>query len=147
MTSNIGSNLILDSLTNDKSKEEAQKEVLEIMRGNFRPEFLNRIDEIVFFDGLSQKQLEKIVDIQLKHLDNLLKEQELSFEITDVAKAFLAKEGYEPAYGARPLKRVIRQLIENPLAKLILEGKFAGSNLIKINVKDEKITFLKTNSL
>ena len=126
-----------------KSKEETKKEVLETLRGNFRPEFLNRIDEIVFFDGLSQKQLEKIVDIQLKHLDDLLKEQELSFEITPEAKAFLAKEGYEPAFGARPLKRVIRQMIENPLAKLILEGKFAGSKVIKIDVKDDKIIFLK----
>ena len=76
-------------------------------------------------------------------LDALLKEQELSFEITDEAKAFLAQEGYDPAYGARPLKRVIRQMIENPLSKLILEGKFAGSNLIKIDVKDDKIIFLK----
>ncbi|MCQ2957959.1 MAG: ATP-dependent chaperone ClpB [Candidatus Gastranaerophilales bacterium] len=143
MTSNIGSNLILDSMINDKSKEETKSEVMEIMHGNFRPEFLNRIDEIVFFDGLSQKQLERIVDIQLKHLDSLLKEQELSFIITDGAKAFLAQEGYDPAYGARPLKRVIRQMIENPLAKLILEGKFAGSNLIKIDVKDGKIIFLK----
>ena len=144
MTSNIGSNLILDSMTDEKakSKEETKKEVLEILRENFRPEFLNRIDEIVFFDGLSQKQLEKIVDIQLKHLDELLKEQELSFEISPEAKAFLAKEGYEPAFGARPLKRVIRQMIENPLAKLILEGKFAGKKLIKIDLKDDKIIFL-----
>ncbi len=145
MTSNIGSSLILDSMTgeNGKNKEETKKEVLEILRGNFRPEFLNRIDEIVFFDGLSQKQLEKIVDIQLKHLDDLLKEQELSFEITPEAKAFLAQEGYEPAFGARPLKRVIRQMIENPLAKLILEGRFAGAKTIKIDLKDGKIVFLK----
>jgi len=145
MTSNIGSSLILDSMTGEsgKDKDETKKEVLEILRGNFRPEFLNRIDEIVFFDGLSQKQLEKIVDIQLKHLDDLLKEQELSFEITPEAKAFLAKEGYDPAFGARPLKRVIRQMIENPLAKLILEGKFAEAKTIKIDLKDDKITFLK----
>jgi len=145
MTSNIGSNIILDSMTteNENSKAQAKKEVLELLRSNFRPEFLNRIDEIVFFDGLSQKQLEKIVDIQLKHLDSLLKEQELSFEITDEAKAFLAQEGYEPAFGARPLKRVIRQLIENPLAKLILEGKFIGAKIIRIDLKDNKIVFLK----
>ena len=145
MTSNIGSSLILDSMTGDsgKSKDETKKEVLEILRGNFRPEFLNRIDEIVFFDGLSQKQLEKIVDIQLKHLDDLLKEQELTFQITPEAKAFLAKEGYDPAFGARPLKRVVRQMIENPLAKLILEGKFVDTKVIKIDLKDGKIAFFK----
>ena len=115
--------------------------VLEILRSNFRPEFLNRIDEIVFFEGLSQKQLEKIVDIQLKYLDNLLKEQELEFEITPEAKAFLAQQGYEPAFGARPLKRIIRQLIENPLAKLLLEGKFNGQKVIKIDFNGEHITF------
>ena len=146
MTSNIGSNLILDSMTGEsgKSKEETKKEVLEILRGNFRPEFLNRIDDIVFFDGLSQKQLEKIVDIQLKHLDTLLKEQDLEFEITPEAKAFLAQKGYEPAFGARPLKIVIRQMIENPLAKLILEGRFANAKTIKIDLKDDKIIFLKS---
>ncbi len=146
MTSNIGSNLILENMleNNQKTKEDTQKEVMEVLRGNFRPEFLNRIDEIVFFDGLSQKQLEKIVDIQLKHLDDLLKEQELEFEITSDAKAFLAKEGYDPAFGARPLKRVIRQLIENPLAKLILEGKFIGAKLIRISLKNDKIIFLKS---
>ncbi len=146
MTSNLGSQLILEDLLNEhneKSKEQVHDEVMELLRSNFRPEFLNRIDEIVFFEGLSQKQLEKIVDIQLKGLDNLLKEQELEFEITESAKAFLAKEGYEPAFGARPLKRVIRQLIENPLAKLILEGKFQGAKTIRIDLKDEKIVFLK----
>ena len=144
MTSNIGSSLILENLLNEnnsEAKERTKTEVLEILRSHFRPEFLNRIDEIVFFEGLSQKQLEKIVDIQLKHLDNLLKEQELEFEISPEAKAFLAQEGYEPAFGARPLKRVVRQLIENPLAKLILEGKFIGKKLIKIDVDDGKIVF------
>jgi len=145
MTSNIGSNIILESMMSEtnKSKDDAQKEVMELLRGSFRPEFLNRIDEIVFFDGLSEKHLEKIVDIQLKHLDNLLKEQEMEFEITNEAKAFLAKEGYNPAFGARPLKRVIRQLIENPLAKLILEGKFVDTRIIRIDYKDGKIIFLK----
>ena len=144
MTSNIGSSLILENLLNEnnsEAKERTKTEVLEILRSHFRPEFLNRIDEIVFFEGLSQKQLEKIVDIQLKHLDNLLKEQELEFEISPEAKAFLAQEGYEPAFGARPLKRVVRQLIENPLAKLILEGKFIGKKLVKIDVDDGKIVF------
>jgi len=144
MTSNIGSSLILENLlneNNEKAKEKTKTEVMEVLRGHFRPEFLNRIDEIVFFEGLSQKQLEKIVDIQLRNLDKLLKEQELEFEITPEAKAFLAQRGYEPAFGARPLKRVIRQLIENPLAKLILEGKFIGKTLIKIDVADEQITF------
>ncbi len=146
MTSNLGSQLILEDLlneNNEKSKERVHDEVMELLRSSFRPEFLNRIDEIVFFEGLSQKQLEKIVDIQLLHLDKLLKEQELEFEITPEAKAFLAKEGYDPAFGARPLKRVIRQLIENPLAKLILEGKFQGAKTIRIDLKDEKIVFLK----
>ena len=146
MTSNIGSNLILENLlneNNEKAKEKTKNEVMEILRGNFRPEFLNRIDEIVFFEGLTQKQLEKIVDIQLKHLDKLLKEQELEFTITPEAKSFLAQEGYEPAFGARPLKRVIRQLVENPLAKLILEGVFENVKSIQIGLENDKITFSK----
>ncbi len=149
MTSNIGSNLILENLLNEnniEAKERTKTEVMELLRTNFKPEFLNRIDDIVFFDGLTQKQLEKIVDIQLKHLDDLLKEQELEFEITPEAKAFLAKKGYDPAFGARPLKRIIRQLIENPLAKLILEGKFNDAKVVKIDLKDGKIIFLKNKT-
>ena len=120
---------------------------MAVLRSNFRPEFLNRIDEIVFFEGLSKKQLESIVDIQLRGLDKLLKEQELEFDITPNAKTFLAEQGYDAAYGARPLKRVIRQLIENPLAKLILEGKFVDTKIIKIDCLDEKIIFSKGDKI
>ncbi len=141
MTSNIGSSVILDAATRKTSKEDVKSMVMDLMRSQFRPEFLNRIDEIVFFDGLTLENLEKIVDIQLKHLDRLLKEQQISFEITKEAKEFLAKQGYDPTFGARPLKRTIRQLIENPLAKLILGGHFSEGDKIQIDVEENKIVF------
>ena len=141
MTSNIGSSVILDAASRKTPKEDVKSMVMDIMRGQFRPEFLNRIDEIVFFDGLTMAHLEKIVDIQLKHLDGLLKEQQISFEITKGAKEFLANQGYDPTFGARPLKRTIRQLIENPLAKLILGGHFSEGDKIQIDVEDNKIVF------
>ncbi len=141
MTSNIGSSVILDAATRKTPKEDVKSMVMDIMRSQFRPEFLNRIDEIVFFDGLTMAHLEKIVDIQLKHLDGLLKEQQISFEITKAAKEFLAKQGYDPTFGARPLKRTIRQLIENPLAKLILGGHFNEGDKIQIDVEEDKIVF------
>ncbi|MDD3593281.1 MAG: ATP-dependent chaperone ClpB [Candidatus Gastranaerophilales bacterium] len=144
MTSNIGSSIILESTNGDEeAKLRTKEQVMDLMRASFRPEFLNRIDEIVFFEGLTLEQLEEIVDIQLAGLSALLGEQNLKFTITLQAKVFLAKKGYDPAYGARPLKRVIRQLVENPLSKLILQGKFLPETIVKIHEKDDKIIFLK----
>lgn len=148
MTSNIGSDIILESTLNNvvspTTFEETKDKVMEVLRSKFKPEFLNRIDETIFFKALTMKDLEQIVDIQMNHLRDLLKDQELDFEITPDAKEFIATRGFNPVYGARPLKRVIRQLIENPLSKEILAQKFNRGDTIKIDVKDDEIEFSKS---
>ena len=109
----------------------------------FKPEFLNRIDETVFFDALRLEDLSRIVDIQVQYLRKLLAERKIEFEITDDAKGKLALEGYNPIYGARPLKRAIRAQVENPLSKELLLGHFNDGDKILIDVKDDKIIFEK----
>ena len=147
MTSNIGSDIILENTLNSMLSPEqfndTKDKVLEVLRGQFKPEFLNRIDETIFFKALSLQQLSRIVDIQMNYLRNLLKEQELEFTITDDAKEFLATQGFNPVYGARPLKRVIRQMVENPLSKAILGQNFAKGDVIKIDLDNDKLTFNK----
>ena len=113
------------------------------MRSKFKPEFLNRIDETIFFKALTLEQLSNIVDIQMEYLRRLLKEQEITVEITDDAKELLATRGFNPVYGARPLKRVIRQMVENPLSKQILAQKFLRGDKLIIDVKDDEIVFNK----
>ena len=147
MTSNIGSDVILENTLNAMLSPEqfndTKDKVLEILRGHFKPEFLNRIDETIFFKALSLQQLSKIVDIQMNYLRELLKEQELEFTISDDAKEFLATQGFNPVYGARPLKRVIRQMVENPLSKAILGQDFNKGDIIKIDLDDDKLSFNK----
>ena len=147
LTSNIGSDIILDravkGLLSADEKEKTKEEVKERLKEHFRPEFLNRIDETVYFEALTLDDLNKIVDIQVNYLKDLLKERKIDFEITPDAKDKLALEGYNPIYGARPLKRVIRQKIENPLSKAILKGEFTDGDKIIIDVNDDEITFNK----
>ena len=147
MTSNIGSEIILeDSLNaavNNSNFEETKEKVMAVMRERFKPEFLNRVDETIFFKALTLQQLSAIVDIQMDHLRSLLKDKNITFEITDDAKEFLATRGFNPIYGARPLKRVIRQLVENPLSKLLLSQKFIDGDNIKIDVKNDELVFEK----
>ncbi len=147
MTSNIGSDIILEntlnSLGSKQNFEDTKEKVLEVLRSRFKPEFLNRIDETIFFRALNMQDLTKIVDIQMDYLRKLLKDQEIDFEITDDAKEFLATRGFNPVYGARPLKRVIRQLIENPLSKQILAQKFLRGDMVIIDVDNDEIVFKK----
>ena len=147
MTSNIGSEIILeDSLNaslNGGNFEETKEKVNAIMRERFKPEFLNRVDETIFFKALTLQQLSAIVDIQMENLRTLLKEHNISFDISEDAKEFLATRGFNPVYGARPLKRVIRQLVENPLSKLILAQKFVDGDCVKIDVNNDELTFEK----
>ena len=147
MTSNIGSDIILENTLNSMVSPEkfndTKEQVLEVLRQKFKPEFLNRIDETIFFRALNLQQLSKIVDIQMDYLRKLLKDQELTFEITDDAKEFLATQGFNPVYGARPLKRIIRQLLENPLSKKILAQEFTKGDNIKIDIKDDQLSFTK----
>ena len=148
MTSNIGSHIILENTVNNLLSadgfEKTKEEVMQLMKAQFKPEFLNRIDEIVFFKGLTMNYLSRIVNIQLDHLERLLVEQNMHAQITEEARELLANWGYEPAYGARPLKRVIMQKIETPLSKKLLEGEFATGDTILIDEKDEDIVFRKT---
>ena len=149
MTSNIGSEIILeDSLNATLSEgnfESTKDKVMQIMRERFKPEFLNRVDETIFFKALNLQQLSAIVDIQMEHLKSLLKDRELELTITDDAKELLATRGFNPIYGARPLKRVIMQLVENPLSKEILSNKFIRGDKILIDVENDEITFKKIN--
>ena len=147
MTSNIGSDIILENTLNamlsPEQYNDTKDKVLEVLRGHFKPEFLNRIDETIFFRALTLPQLSKIVDIQMDYLRKLLKDQELDFVITDEAKEFLATQGFNPVYGARPLKRVIRQMVENPLSKELLSQKYLKGDTIKIDLDSDKIVFSK----
>lgn len=148
MTSNIGSSIILEGtlsqiVSHGNGMDSVKERVLDLMKQHFKPEFLNRIDEIVFFSGLSLEQLCEIVDIQVNNLKKLLKESDISIEISDDAKEILAARGYNPAYGARPLKRVIRQDIENPLSKKILEGEFVAGDKILVDLEKDDLIFKK----
>ncbi len=147
MTSNLGSDIILektlDSMLNQSDFDKTKEEVLALLRTKFKPEFLNRIDEIIFFKALTLQQLSAIVDIQTDYLRKLLADQEISLDITEEAKEFLATRGFNPVYGARPLKRVIRQLVENPLSKQILEQKFKRGDKLIIDVDNDEIKFIK----
>lgn len=144
MTSNIASDLILEStLTSGGNFESVKENVMAALRERFKPEFLNRVDETIFFKALSLGQLSSIVDIQVEYLKDLLREHEIEIQITEEAREFLARQGFNPVYGARPLKRVIRQLIENPLSKLILSQKFKRGDSLIVDVDDDEIKFIK----
>ena len=145
MTSNIGSDIILEntlnSMVSPNEFDETKEKVMTVLRSRFKPEFLNRIDETIFFKALSLQDLSQIVDIQMDYLRRLLKDQELGLEVTPEAKEFLATRGYNPVYGARPLKRVIRQMVENPLSKMILSQNFLSGDKVKIDVENDEIKF------
>jgi ATP-dependent Clp protease ATP-binding subunit ClpA len=113
------------------------------MRETFRPEFLNRIDEIVEFEPLTREQIGEIVDLQLVRLRARLAERGLSLELTDAAKEHLAEAGWDPTYGARPLKRAIQRQVENPLALRLLEGDFEEGDIVRVDVSDGELTFEK----
>ncbi|MGZ3332350.1 MAG: ATP-dependent chaperone ClpB, partial [Gemmatimonadaceae bacterium] len=135
MTSNIGSTYILEHTGDDRAVVEAQ--VTNALRQHFRPEFLNRVDDIIIFRALGKPEIEHIIDLQLGKLEKLLADRKLTFELTPAAREVLATEGYDPAFGARPLKRAIQRLLQNPLALAVLEGKFNEGDHIVVD-KDAK---------
>lgn len=147
LTSNIGSDIILDNalkgMISSANKEQTKEEIMQKLREYFKPEFLNRIDETIFFDALTMENLSHIVDIQVQYLKDLLKERKITIKITKEAKEHLAITGYNPLYGARPLKRTIRQQIENPLSKALLKGEFKDGDDIEIDYTDDKMIFKK----
>ena len=141
MTSNIGSPLILDMQARGQDAEAIKSAVLEELRGEFRPEFLNRVDDIIVFDALTAKDLHSIADIQMQSLRKRLAERRITLHLTDAAKDKLAELGYDPAYGARPLKRTISQYIETPLAREILGGKVTDGSVLNVDYGDGGFTF------
>ena len=149
MTSNIGSDIILEDslkgIASEQNFEATKDKVMEVLRSRFKPEFLNRIDETIFFRALTLQQLSHIVDLQMEYLRRLLKDQEIELEITDDAKDLLATRGFNPVYGARPLKRIIRQMVENPLSKQILSQKFLRGDKLVIDVDNDEIVFKKAS--
>jgi ATP-dependent Clp protease ATP-binding subunit ClpB len=134
MTSNIGSPYILERT--GAAWEETEQQVLAALRQHFRPEFLNRVDDIIVFRPLGEAELERIIELQLGRFDKLLAERKLTLELTPAARRMIAAEGYDPAYGARPLKRAIQRLLQNPLAMAVLEGKFAPGDHIVADAGD-----------
>jgi ATP-dependent Clp protease ATP-binding subunit ClpB len=141
MTSNIGSHEIQRMAGLDAPEWEVEAKVQQLLRDHFRPEFLNRIDEIILFHALSKEQITRIVDVQMRYLRKRLADRGLKLELSDEAKKLLAEEGYDPQYGARPLKRVIQQRLENPLAGRILSGDFAEGDVIRVDVDPAKKQF------
>jgi ATP-dependent Clp protease ATP-binding subunit ClpB len=137
MTSNIGSQYIIDA----DNAEQREARVLEALRAHFRPEFLNRIDEIIIFDRLDDTDLKQIVDIQVDRLIKRLAAQKLTLTLSDAAKLHLAREGYDPVYGARPLKRVIQRELLDPLSLELLEGRFREGSKITVDAKDGALSF------
>jgi ATP-dependent Clp protease ATP-binding subunit ClpB len=138
MTSNLGSSVIQE-LSDDR--DQMRKTVHELLRQHFRPEFLNRIDEVVIFEQLSREQITKIVDIQLERVRARLADRKLQLTLTPAALQLIANEGYDPVFGARPLKRVIQHRILDPLSLELLSGNFRDGDTITADVEDGKIVF------
>jgi ATP-dependent Clp protease ATP-binding subunit ClpC len=153
MTSNAGVELIKKEgqigFTSQKETSQAQKKSYEAMKSKvmaevqklFRPEFLNRLDEIIVFHELSEEQLRNIVDLMAKELQERLSEHKLDIELTDKAKSWLAKEGYDPVYGARPLRRVIERYVENPLSSKLLRKELKEGDTIRVDLGKDGLTF------
>ncbi|MBB3931928.1 ATP-dependent Clp protease ATP-binding subunit ClpB [Kaistia hirudinis] len=141
MTSNLGAEY-LAALRDDEDVDAVREQVMAVVRGHFRPEFLNRLDDIILFHRLKRAEMGRIVEIQLKRLQKLLEERKIVLELDESAKAWLAEKGYDPTYGARPLKRVIQRYVQDPLADKLLAGEIADGTLVKITAGTDKLLFL-----
>jgi ATP-dependent Clp protease ATP-binding subunit ClpB len=138
MTSNLGSREIQAAGGDEKQVREA---VLEELRGHFKPEFLNRIDDVVIFHQLSREEIVQIIEVQLERLRHMLGERNITLTLDDSARELLAREGYDPMYGARPLKRAIQTLIQNPLASKLLRGEIAAGQTIRVVADGNELKF------
>ena len=145
MTSNLGSPIIqeyfLDGKTDKASHQVMEDKVLAELKKHFRPEFLNRVDDVIIFQSLDEEELAKIVEIQIGRLEKRLTQQNLTLDVDAAAKKLLAKEGYDPQFGARPLKRAVQEQLLNPLSMKLLEGEFKPGDKIKVTVKDDELIF------
>jgi ATP-dependent Clp protease ATP-binding subunit ClpB len=146
MTSNIGSSYLQQAGAAPDKQEEAHEQVMDALRAHFKPEFLNRVDDIIFFNPLGKEQLTKIVDLRLEDLRRLLADRKITLDVTPAAKELIFTEGYDVNYGARPLKRAIQKLIQDPLALKILDGEVLHGDHVKVDadLKAKKLTFKVT---
>jgi len=133
MTSNIGSQYLIEAGTEQVTWEQAETKVMELLRQAFKPEFLNRVDDVIIFRSLTREDIERIVEIQIKRVERLLADRKLTLEVTPAAKQLLVAEGYDPVYGARPLKRAIQRLLQNPLAVAVLEGAYQEGDRVRVD--------------
>ena len=138
LTSNLGSQY-LASLEDGQDVEAVEPQVMEIVRGHFRPEFLNRLDDIILFHRLGQAHMAPIVDIQVARVQTLLDERKVTLAPTDAARAWLGRVGYDPVYGARPLRRAVQRYLQDPLADLILRGEVKDGSTVRIDEGDGKL--------
>jgi ATP-dependent Clp protease ATP-binding subunit ClpB len=144
MTSNLGSQYIAEAAERTgELSEGVRRQVTEALRQHFRPEFLNRVDEIIFFHSLDREHMKQIIDIQLRGLMKRLEERKIRVELTERAKDFLVQEGYDPTYGARPLKRTIQRRVLDPLALRVLEGEFREGDQVVADTGPDGLTFVK----
>jgi len=146
MTSNVGSQFILDIAGDDSKYDEMRDRVMESMRSSFRPEFLNRIDEIVIFHTLRRDELRRIVKLQVQRLEQRLGDRRMTLKIADAALDFIAEVGYDPVYGARPLKRLIQRQLETQIAKGILRGDYADGDTIFVDIENERLAFKRLSN-
>jgi len=136
-----------DSGSDENKYDDMKNSLMEVVGSHFRPEFINRVDDVVVFHPLGQSQIRSITGIQMEYLKHRLADREMSVTITDAALDFLGLAGYDPVYGARPLKRAIQSSIENPLAHEILSGKFISGDTIVIDSKDDELVFDKATKM
>jgi ATP-dependent Clp protease ATP-binding subunit ClpB len=146
MTSNVGSEHILNVKGEDRDYEEIYKRVNQALRNHFRPEFLNRIDDLIIFHGLKKSELKQIVAIQIQGIQRLLSEQKITIELSTAAQDRIVNIGYDPAYGARPLKRAIQRELQNPIATMILDNTFTAGDKIIVDCVEDLLTFDKESS-
>jgi ATP-dependent Clp protease ATP-binding subunit ClpB len=149
MTSNLGSQYISEQSTGEGGTltEGTRREVMEALRAHFKPEFLNRIDEIIFFHALTRGHMKQIIDIQIAGLISRLEERKIHVQLTDAAKEYLVREGYDPSYGARPLKRTIQRRVLDPLALRVLEGEFNEGDTVVVDAAADTVTFEKRQAV
>jgi ATP-dependent Clp protease ATP-binding subunit ClpB len=139
MTSNLGSQIIQDM--SNSPFEDVRDRVMEVLQAQFRPEFLNRVDDVIVFRPLTREQLAAIVDIQLRQLQKRLAERKIELRVSQAAKELLAERGWDPLYGARPLKRTIQRLVGDRMALLILEGRIRDGDVVAVDVDGGELTF------
>ena len=145
LTSNLGSQY-LSELRGDQDVSEVEDQVMEVVRGHFRPEFLNRLDDIILFHRLSEQHMAPIVDLQLARVEKLLADRKIALDLTDAARRWLGRVGYDPVYGARPLKRAIQRYVQDPLADRILSGEVPDGSTVRIDEGDKELEFSVTEA-